>query len=159
MTEVLDRPAPTAVPGAPGELPSFGGLIRVGDDVAVHYTGARTASGPKVWRHDPAGRRPLRHIAKHSPTGMEWGYAGSAPADLALSLLIDYLRLDPVEGATRAEGPWAAPDGVIVDRLPYLSFKSAVIARLPRYESWTLTAAQLDDFLADGGLHLRGRAA
>ena len=26
-------------------------------------------------------------ITKHSPTGMEWGYAGSGPADFALHIL------------------------------------------------------------------------
>lgn len=28
-----------------------------------------------------------KHIVLHSPTGMNWGYGGSGPADLALSLL------------------------------------------------------------------------
>ena len=28
-----------------------------------------------------------KHIVRHSPTGMTWGYGGSGPADLALSLL------------------------------------------------------------------------
>jgi hypothetical protein len=31
----------------------------------------------------------LRHVVKHSPTGYTWGYGGSGPADLALSLLVD----------------------------------------------------------------------
>jgi len=30
---------------------------------------------------------PLAHVVKHSPTGMEWGYGGSGPADTALSIL------------------------------------------------------------------------
>jgi len=30
-----------------------------------------------------------KHIVKHSPTGMSWGYGGSGPADLALSLLAE----------------------------------------------------------------------
>lgn len=34
---------------------------------------------------------PLRHYVRHSPTGMEWGYGGSGPADLARSILIDVL--------------------------------------------------------------------
>jgi hypothetical protein len=34
---------------------------------------------------------PLRHVVRHSPTGLSWGYAGSGPADLARSLLIDAL--------------------------------------------------------------------
>jgi len=47
-----------------------------------------------------SGSQPLRvverlpHIAKHSPTGMGWGYCGSGPADLARSLLIHALGDD-----------------------------------------------------------------
>src|SRR5690606_35743395 len=33
---------------------------------------------------------PLRHIVRHSPTGMEWGYGGSGPSDLARSILADF---------------------------------------------------------------------
>lgn len=29
----------------------------------------------------------LPHVVCHSPTGFEWGYGGSGPADLALSIL------------------------------------------------------------------------
>lgn len=35
--------------------------------------------------------QPLLHVVKHSPTGLEWGYAGSGPADLARSILLDAL--------------------------------------------------------------------
>ena len=31
-------------------------------------------------------------IIKHSPTGMEWGYAGSGPADLALNILFFFTK-------------------------------------------------------------------
>lgn len=51
-------------------------------------------AGPSVWVLDPAetdGPRLLRHVALHSPTGMEWGYGGSGPADCALSILVDAL--------------------------------------------------------------------
>lgn len=44
----------------------------------------------------PSGRsHPLRHIVLHSPTGFGWGYGGSGPADLALSLLCDVLGERP----------------------------------------------------------------
>jgi hypothetical protein len=33
--------------------------------------------------------KPLEHIVRHSPDGFEWGYGGSGPADLALSILTD----------------------------------------------------------------------
>ena len=51
----------------------------------------------KIYRGEPGGvvkvilpsgkSRPLRHVVLHSPTGFGWGYGGSGPADLALSIL------------------------------------------------------------------------
>lgn len=37
-------------------------------------------------RGDPIGT--VQHLPKHSPTGMNWGFAGSGPADTARSLLV-----------------------------------------------------------------------
>ena len=37
----------------------------------------------------------LRHCVYHSPTGFETGYGGSGPADLALSILADFLGVSP----------------------------------------------------------------
>ena len=39
--------------------------------------------------------RPLEHIVRHSPDGFEWGYGGSGPADLALSIVADHLGYVP----------------------------------------------------------------
>ena len=58
------------------------------------YHAARYASGKvKIIAHDKetGDRYDLPHIKRHSPGGFEWGYAGSGPADLARSLLIDAL--------------------------------------------------------------------
>ena len=52
------------------------------------------------------------HVARHSPTGIEWGYLGSGPADLALSVLS---ALTDAESARRL----------------YQRFKHEVIARVP----------------------------
>ena len=41
---------------------------------------------------------PLKHRVYHSPTGFEWGYLGSGPADLARSILWDYLGVKPTKG-------------------------------------------------------------
>jgi len=54
----------------------------------------------------------LKHIERHSPDGFEWGYGGSGPADLALSVLTD------------AVGKEAADQY-------YMKFKNEVIAHLP----------------------------
>ena len=44
------------------------------------------------------------HVVHHSPTGMEFGYAGSGPADLALSLLTFHLEADPQQVKTLLSG-------------------------------------------------------
>jgi len=40
--------------------------------------------------------KPLEHKVYHSPTGFNWGYGGSGPADLARSILFDYLGCEPI---------------------------------------------------------------
>lgn len=49
----------------------------------------RTNSGPQV-------NIPHR-IVKHSPAGLEWGYGGSGPADLALNALAMYIGREKAE--------------------------------------------------------------
>jgi len=39
-----------------------------------------------------------RRIIKHSPTGFEWGYAGSGPADFALNILSVFIGQEKAEG-------------------------------------------------------------
>jgi hypothetical protein len=39
----------------------------------------------------------LPHCVYHSPTGFETGYGGSGPADLALSILADFLGVTPAQ--------------------------------------------------------------
>jgi hypothetical protein len=38
-------------------------------------------------------QRRLTHIVLHSPTGLEYGYGGLGPADLARSILVDFFEL------------------------------------------------------------------
>lgn len=48
--------------------------------------------GQIVYVVNPDGsERVLKHIVRHSPDGFNWGYGGSGPADLALSILWDCL--------------------------------------------------------------------
>ena len=93
----------------------------------VAYVGFRTAEGPRV--HVVRDGRPflLRHVEVHSPTGFEWGYAGSGPADLALSILADYLGNE--EAAEDLKGV----------------FKEEVVSRLPS-TAWMLTEDALSAF-------------
>jgi hypothetical protein len=66
-------------------------------------------------------------IVLHSPTGMEWGYGGSGPADLALNILA------PIVGHERAI------------RL-YGKFKFDIVATLPR-SGGTITSTQISEWL------------
>lgn len=58
------------------------------------YVGWRSPEGTQVWvvGPEPDQAHPLSHVTHHSPTGMEWGYGGSGPADLSLSILSHCLR-------------------------------------------------------------------
>lgn len=58
------------------------------------YVGVRTDQGCKVLVWDGLVFTPLSpclHVRSHSPTGFEWGYCGSGPAQLALALCVDIL--------------------------------------------------------------------
>jgi hypothetical protein len=74
------------------------------------------------------GRRlnPRLDLWNHSPSGFEWGYGGSGPAQLALAILADHCKDD--ELALNF----------------YQRFKWAVVAEL-RHRSWVLTS---DDIAA-----------
>lgn len=57
---------------------------------AKQYMGTRWLGGLGVFVVENQSSRRLPHVVLHSPDGYEWGYAGSGPADLALSILADY---------------------------------------------------------------------
>jgi hypothetical protein len=70
--------------------------------------------------------RPIVHHIRHSPTGFEWGYGGSGPADTARCILIDYLGHD------------VAP-------IVYQKFKALVVQEFEA--TWELTGARIDQVL------------
>ena len=84
--------------------------IRQGRAVDVTVNGCRLNPRFDLWNH--------------SPTGFEWGYGGSGPAQLALALLADHLRDDDAAVSLHQD------------------FKFAVVARLPK-RGWTLTSEQI----------------
>ncbi len=88
-----------------------------------------------------AGRaRPLPHVKRHSPDGFEWGYGGSGPADLALSLLADYFGERPrkFDGNAYEQHRCLAL---------YQSFKAHFIAAAPR-EGFAITSDQIAEWLS-----------
>lgn len=61
------------------------------------YEGRRSTAGCEVWAVRRGVKSHLPHrldLWNHSPTGLEWGYGGSGPAQLALALLADVLKDD-----------------------------------------------------------------
>lgn len=84
-----------------------------------------------VEEHDEEGvsTQNLWHAKYHSPSGFEWGYDGSGPADLALSLLMDAFNEEYSvdEGFLRDSRAW---------RL-HQDFKREIVAALPR-DQWSL---------------------
>jgi len=61
------------------------------------YVGKRESNNEsgmeaRVYVQDSDGknRRLLQQLFYHSPTGFEWGYGGSGPADLAIAILADF---------------------------------------------------------------------
>lgn len=100
----------------------------------VTYVGRRDEQGhASVFVEEAEARaieRPLPHVVKHSPTGLEWGYAGSGPADLALSIL------------SHATG---CPKGVAP--VLYQEFKAQVVAALPQDSDFRLPKAKVMEWL------------
>ncbi len=86
---------------------------------------------------------PLPHVELHSPTGMEWGYPGSGPADLALSILADFFGEEPA--AVRAAGrTWHAEPSLAW--LLHQTFKAEVVGHLTG-SAWRLTGWDVQQWL------------
>lgn len=92
-----------------------------------NYTGYREGHAVIV-RVDGRPLNPRLDLYNHSPTGFEWGYCGSGPAQLALAILADHLADD---------------EQALVF---YQRYKWAVIVELPK-RRWTLTSRDIDQAL------------
>ena len=90
--------------------------IRDGNEVEVSVGGR-----PLDWRAS-------LKVAAHSPTGPEWGYRGSGPAQLALALLMDM-----TDDATA--------------RRHYQQFNDEMIATLPK-AGWTIPCNEITEWVA-----------
>jgi hypothetical protein len=72
--------------------------------------------------------RATNHLMNHSPGGFYWGYNGSGPAQLALSILQDHFNND--EKALKY----------------YQDFKNDIIAKLDKKRVFTLTSNQINEW-------------
>jgi len=101
----------------------------------IKYSGRRKRPGDcEVLRHHADGSYTLLSarldLVNHSPTGFEWGYPGSGPAQLAFAILMDHY------GRFR-----------LASRL-YQTFKARFLAPLEDNE-WELVPAEIDSILSD----------
>lgn len=100
----------------------------------------------------PGCRLPLRlDLWNHSPTGFNWGYGGSGPAQLALALLAWHFRNKAHADETRVarniefiNNNENESDGLAV--LLHQQFKWAVIAHFDQRKGWVLTTQQIRDW-------------
>jgi len=83
------------------------------------YKGTRTPQGCVV-TVDGEPLDPRLDLWNHSPTGFEWGYGGSGPAQLALAILAHHYRNDTLP-----------PGGQTAIRL-YQRFKQIAVANFPQ---------------------------
>jgi len=89
------------------------------------YRGVRHTNGRTVVTVDGA---PLPFDGRHSPTGLEWGYQGSGPAELARAILTHHNRGEPVAPTV------------------YQHFK-AIGPATWKADRWTIATSDIDDAL------------
>jgi len=95
---------------------------------------------------------PRLDLFNHSPTGFEWSYSGSGPAQTALAILVSHLLIKsnwpPVMAALGLLKPPDECHGV--EPHEYLAvcyhqvFKARVIAKLPE-DKWELTEEEINN--------------
>jgi hypothetical protein len=116
------------------------------EDLEFTYRGVRREVGRvtvEIVKKGVSGKEvvgELTHVVRHSPTGMEWGYLGSGPADLARSLLIDVLGWRAV--CSRCEGDGGAAgcpceDG-FAESLPYQDLHREMVSVWSQDHPWEL---------------------
>lgn len=79
----------------------------------------------------------LANTGRHSPTGFQWGYGGSGPADLAYSLLLD------ATGDREVAEQW------------YQEFKWDYVARWETNSAWALSTKSIEKWLNERKNHAK----
>lgn len=118
------------------------------------YEGKRSADGRVAVTVISDGRRrplPTRlDLFNHSPSGFEYGYHGSGPAQLALAILADHFKHTPgdkllAKKIAKYDQEEFSGDDLAVRIHQY--FKRTAIANIPQNASWTMTTNDVTDYL------------
>ena len=96
------------------------------------YKGKRLGEAEGIpWVRVTVNGKPLEHHVYHSrPIGFQWGYGDSGSADLAQSILGDYLGKEPL-------------------RALYQNFKDTFVARWG--DEWEITSEEIQNWLDKRG--------
>lgn len=127
------------------------------------YRGTRAFDGDSMTRgepsvvvqnvaHDgPSDRRPLTRVPYHSPDGLEWGYAGSGPADLALAILADYFDEPPGLVLAALRSMWTPRSKAAA---LHQSFKERFVST-ERRDEWQLHSGAIEAWLQTPAIQTR----
>ena len=159
--------------------------MAAGHAVSRTYIGIRTFRGQggsvaSVLVEQGGTRTPLRHVPVHSPTGLEWGYGGSGPADTALAILLDATGEANLLPRSAFRFPLSKRARAALEKTwsysLYQHFKWEFVARLPKtstgakhdihptpadtsIEEWRITQDNVLEWLSSAAFHERGHYA
>ena len=117
-TKVVNAATGKEIPFTPKAIRTYHG-IREGDITKVYVDGKSLP--------------PCFDLVNHSPSGFEWGYGGSGPAQLAFAILFDHYGGDKVQTESQ-----------------YQMFKFAFIANI-KLDEWSITTTNVDLIIRDMG--------
>lgn len=121
------------------ETPS--GIVE--EDVVI-YVGRRARGIAIVEVHDCRADwevlNPRHDVFNHSPSGFEWGYFGSGPAQLALALLYDHLK--------RHRPDWGEITLEEESIFWHQRFKFEFVGKWDQARNWELSSEDLEKIVA-----------
>jgi hypothetical protein len=94
----------------------------------------------------------LKHCALHSPTGMETGYSGSGPSDLAASILANYFGVNQEHLISVWQKSWGGKEGLAQKVLTlHHAFKEQFISprKLDPGQSYTISTDEISSWIAE----------
>lgn len=74
--------------------------------------------GRCVVTRDGKKLNPRLDLWNHSPTGLEWGYGGSGPAQTALAILADFMKDDELAVRLHQQFKWD-----LIAKMPHKGFR------------------------------------
>jgi hypothetical protein len=114
---------------------------------ATRYVVLRLGGAVKLIREHAKGFHEVAQRVHHSPSGMEYGYGGSGPADLALTMLDDYFTVTGKASGRTVEIYKGKTVGAEAWRW-HQDFKFSIVGNMKQHEPrHEVTFAEIDAWL------------